>query len=215
LTSFLLIIVTSRLHRLGADFEKAAEALGVWGEGEGEDLGVSLHYLPLPFPLFSDTAFPLYQDILSGSTTILNLFSAALFKYAEHETSIRELMKSVRTREENLDALRKQRKSLGKSLDSASKKLNKMTSSSDNYANTNKISEQTEVLNQLRDQARVMDSEIMTEEAALGDFKRKSSKEWMELKFGGLSECSEKGSVRPSSFFPAFITCLPHSRRRS
>ena len=35
----------------------------------------------------------------------------------------------------------------------------------------------------------------MTEEAALGDFKRTSARAFMGLKFGGLMECSEKACI--------------------
>jgi len=55
---------------------------------------------------------------------------------------------------------------------------------------------QTDLLNRLRDEIRLMDSDIMSEEAALGDFKRTASRMWVGLKFGGLLECCEKGTVR-------------------
>ncbi|KLO06243.1 hypothetical protein SCHPADRAFT_800361, partial [Schizopora paradoxa] len=57
------------------------------------------------------------------------------------------------------------------------------------------IQQQTELLNSLRAQIRSMDSEILTEEAALSDFKRLSSKNWMILKFGGLLELAEKSTI--------------------
>ncbi|KAJ6482545.1 hypothetical protein C8R45DRAFT_790442, partial [Mycena sanguinolenta] len=57
------------------------------------------------------------------------------------------------------------------------------------------LAQQTDTLNQLQAQIRQMDSEIMTEEAALGDFKRTSARALMGVKFGGLMECCEKGCV--------------------
>jgi DNA repair exonuclease SbcCD ATPase subunit len=139
------------------------------------------------------------KDILTNSTVMLHLFSAALLRYASHEMTIREHMKAVRTREENLDELRKHRKSAASRTDSAEKKLSKMGSDHKN------LLQQQELLVQLKEQVRALDEEIMTEEASLGDFKRESTKDWMSLKFGGLSECSEKGTVRtPFFFFPAF-----------
>jgi DNA repair ATPase RecN len=98
-------------------------------------------------------------------------------------------MKSLRTREEQLDELKKHRKSVGAKTDAAEKKLNKM-----NPENKN-LTQQTELLNGLRDQIKSLDSEIMTEEAALGDAKRKIAREFMALKFGGLLELSQKGTV--------------------
>lgn len=99
-------------------------------------------------------------------------------------------MKSVRTREEKLDELKKHRKSLGGKADAAERKLNKMS------PEHKSLVQQTELLSSLRDQCRTMDSDIMTEEAALGDYKRTITREWMTLKFGGLVEVSEKGTVR-------------------
>ncbi|KAJ7916801.1 hypothetical protein B0H13DRAFT_1608951, partial [Mycena leptocephala] len=57
------------------------------------------------------------------------------------------------------------------------------------------LAQQTDILNQLQAQIRQMDNDIMVEEAALGDFKRTSAREFMSLKFGGLMECCEKGCV--------------------
>lgn len=99
-------------------------------------------------------------------------------------------MKAIRTREEGLDDLRRRRRRLGSSAESAEKKLNKMSSEHKSFGT------QTETLNRLREEIRGMDGDIVREEAALGDLKRKCSKNWMTLKFGGLVECCEKGIVR-------------------
>lgn len=62
------------------------------------------------------------------------------------------------------------------------------------------LTQQTDLLNQLRDQMRSLDIEILTEEAGVGDFKRSASKHFLTLKFGGLLEFAEKATVRcPSS----------------
>jgi len=65
------------------------------------------------------------------------------------------------------------------------------------------FSMQTDLLNRLRDEIRAMDSDIMSEEAALGDFKRTASRMWVGLKFSGLLECCEKGTVR------VYFLCRP------
>ncbi|KAF7328703.1 hypothetical protein MSAN_02472200 [Mycena sanguinolenta] len=160
--------VLMSLQKLSVDFTKASEALRAWGIGEGDDLG----------------------DILSASTTILAHWSAALAGYATREHTIRDHLKQIRTREEALDELKRRRKATLARADSAEKKLNKMGPEHKNLA------QQTDTLNQLQAQIRQMDSEIMTEEAALGDFKRTSARALMGVKFGGLMECCEKGVCR-------------------
>lgn len=103
---------------------------------------------------------------------------------------MRDQLKAIRTREEALEDLRRRRRTVVKNADTADKKLSKMGPEHKN------LGMQTEVLNRLRDEIRTMDSDIMVEEAALGDFKRSATRQWMGLKFGGLLECCEKGTVR-------------------
>ncbi|KAK0199702.1 hypothetical protein DFS33DRAFT_1388008 [Desarmillaria ectypa] len=153
------------LQRLSVDLTKAAEALHAWGEGEGEDLG----------------------DTLGASTSIIAHFTHALTSYATHEHAIRDHMKSIRAREEALDDLKRKRKVIVSKAEAAERKLSKMSPEHKNLAM------QTDTLNQLRDQIRSLDSDIMTEEASLGDFKRSTTRSMMGLKFGGLLELSEKG----------------------
>lgn len=155
------------LQRLSTDLTKASEALKAWGQGEGDDLG----------------------DVLTASTTLLSHFSAALTTWASLHHTVRDNMKSVRTREEALDDLRRRRKRVGASAESAEKKLNKMSPEHKN------LGAQTDILNKLREEMRAMDGDILREEAALGDYKRKCTKNWMTLKFGGLVECCEKGNI--------------------
>ena len=98
---------------------------------------------------------------------------------------MREYLKSIRTREENLDELKRRRKAVSSKADAAEKKLSKMSSEHKN------LHLQTDSLNVLRAEIRSLDSEIMSEEASLGDFKRTTTRQWMGLKFGALLECSE------------------------
>ncbi|KAH9006502.1 hypothetical protein EDB86DRAFT_2874415 [Lactarius hatsudake] len=159
-------IVTS-LAKLSADFIRASEALRTWGLGEGDDL----------------------SDTLGGSTKILLEFSSSLTQFAAHEQVIREHMKTVRTQEEKLDSLKHRRKNVVSKADSAERKLSKLDSGHKNTP------AQTELLMRLREEIRELDSEIMTEEAKLGDLKRTATREWMALKFGGLQECCRKGLI--------------------
>jgi len=132
----------------------------------------------------------LRKDILSASTSLLNQFSASLSQYAAHGHAMRDQLKSIRTREEALDELKRRRRTLVRKAEDAEKKLSKMNTEHKNFTMQN------DLLNRLRDEIRAMDSDIMSEEAALGDFKRTASRMWVGLKFGGLLECCEKGAVR-------------------
>ena len=107
-------------------------------------------------------------------------------------------MKSVRTREEALDELRRRRRRVGASAEAAEKKLNKMSPEHKN------LGAQTDILNRLREEMRAIDGEIVREEAELGDYKRKCARDWMGFKFGGLVECCENGVVRASLFALSF-----------
>ena len=98
-------------------------------------------------------------------------------------------MKAIRTREEKLDEVKRRRKSLAGKADAADKKLGKMSSENKNFQ------AQADSLNKLRDEIRALDTDIMHEEASLGDFKRSIAKYWMGIKFGAIMECSEKGMV--------------------
>lgn len=111
---------------------------------------------------------------------------------------MREQLKTIRTREEHLDELRRRRRNLISKADSAEKKLQKMGPEHKNLV------QQTDVLHRLRAEIGSLDVEIMSQEAAIGDFKRTATRSWMGLKFGGLLECCEKGVVRLTSLcFPS------------
>ncbi|KAK7472931.1 hypothetical protein VKT23_001036 [Stygiomarasmius scandens] len=160
-------VVLISIQKLSVEFSKASEALRTWGMGEGEDLG----------------------DTLSAASNLLNHFSTALSQYASHEHGIREHMKGIRTREEELDELKRRRKALISKADAAERKLSKMSPEHKN------LHAQTTALNSLQEEIRNMDSQIMSEEAALGDLKRSKTRAFLGLKFGGLLECCEKGAI--------------------
>jgi hypothetical protein len=178
------------LQKLSIDFSKGCDALRTWGLSEGDDLGVkTLIYV------YYDLTHPFsYQDILGASATVLNQFSAALSQYATHGHGMREQLKAIRTREESLDEMKRRRRTVFRKADDADKKLSKMNPEHKN------LQMQTELLNRLRDEIRQLDTDIMVEEAALGDFKRTVAKMFTGLKFGGMMECCDKGSVRSAGF---------------
>jgi hypothetical protein len=133
------------------------------------------------------------QDTLGASTKLLLEFCLSLKTFSAHEQTIREHMKAVRTHEEGLDRLKARRKTVASKADSAERKLSKMDPSHKDAP------AQSNLLEQLRDTIRELDSEILTGEAKLGDLKRTATKTWMILKFGGLEECCRKGLVRLGS----------------
>jgi hypothetical protein len=64
--------------------------------------------------------------VLSHSTNLLAQFSAALIQFASYEEQIRTQLKSIRTREENLDEMKRRKRSVDHKADGADKKLAKM-----------------------------------------------------------------------------------------
>ncbi|VDB95673.1 unnamed protein product [Peniophora sp. CBMAI 1063] len=172
--------VLTSLVKLSTDLTKATDALQHWGQGEGDDLG----------------------DVLNGCHKLLTRFASSVSRYASHEQGIRDHMKAVRAREENLDRLKHQRRQVASKADAADKKLNKMSPENKN------LQAQTDLLLGLRNQTRDLDAEILAEEASLGDFKREATRNWMTLKFGGLQELCEKGLIT-ADFGKLIITELP------
>ncbi|KIM21000.1 hypothetical protein M408DRAFT_81178 [Serendipita vermifera MAFF 305830] len=98
-------LVTS-VQKLSKDFGTAAEALKQWAAGEGEDL----------------------SDVASGSMIISTHIISALNTFAEHESNIRSQLKDVRTKEEQLDELRRRRKAVASKLEAQERRLSKMGS---------------------------------------------------------------------------------------
>ena len=99
-------------------------------------------------------------------------------------------MKSIRAREEHLDDLRRRRKELSSNTDNTERKLSKMGADNKN------LLAQKNHLRQLREEIRILDTDIMEKNASLRDYKRSTAKAWLGIKFGALLECCEKGVVR-------------------
>ncbi|KAI0725111.1 hypothetical protein C8Q72DRAFT_889146 [Fomitopsis betulina] len=122
-------------------------------------------------------------DTLSASCALYLHFADALQAFANHQGA------SIRTREERLDGLRRRRKALSSDADNAERKLSKMGPDHKN------LQVQMDHFNKLRGEIRIMGTDIMAEEANLGDYKRVTAKAWLGIKFGGLLECCEKGII--------------------
>lgn len=155
------------LQKLSVDYAKASDALRAWSLCEGDDL----------------------NGILTASTVLLSHFSAALSQYVEHGHSIRRQLKTIRTRAESLENLKRNKHEAKRKAENFDRHMRNMSPRNKNFA------AHTEVLSNLWKDVREMDFEIKLEEAAFGDFKRTATKVWMGLKFGGLVECCEKGMI--------------------
>jgi DNA repair ATPase RecN len=123
---------------------KAASSLPIYGQQEGPDL----------------------QDVLTHSSTLLNSLTTALNVFTDHQHAMRSCYKRIRHREEELDELKRRRRTTGAKAEQAEKKLAKMGPENKGLPG------QTELLERLRGEMRAMDTDIYTEETKLGDFKR-------------------------------------------
>lgn len=185
---------SNSIQRLSADLQKSAEALKAWGLNEAGDLGVSsfLFLHALQGVSFALLTVPLPQDVLSGSLELLSLFSSALSRYATHEHTVREHMKAIRSREEQFFKLQRFQQSMVDKDELTAKKLEKLRA--EDIA-LHEMSQEHARLRQLREAMQVSEAKIRTDGAELRNFKRKATKRWMLIKFGGLVEFSEVGTV--------------------
>lgn len=154
-------------ERLGSSISQAGQSLALWGAAQGSDL----------------------SDVLAHANTILQHLAQALQTYAARSGDIRILLKNIRSREETLEDLLKRRRQTGSRAEREEKKLAKMGQENKN------LQAQTELLQSLRDQMRQMDTDILIEEAKLGDYKRQATKEALAIKFGGCFELAEKAQI--------------------
>lgn len=97
--------------------------------------------------------------------------------------------------------MRRHRKSLMSEVDLTDKKLNKMSPEDKN------LRQQISIFLDLREQIRVFDVKIMNEEISLSNWKRTKAREWMDVLFGGLLQCSRKGAV-VATFGHAIVGCV-------
>ena len=116
-------------------------------------------------------------------------------QYASHGSTIREQLKAIRAREQALEAIEDRQRTLSRKRDDADKKLVRMEQ--ENHKN---VATQRATLDQLRTELARANSEVVVEGAATYDFKRSTTRIWMGLKFGGLLQLCEKGTVCMADF---------------
>jgi hypothetical protein len=66
------------------------------------------------------------QDVTNIALSLLSHVGIATNTYADHELAIRALLKEIRTKEEQLEELRRRRKAVGGKLEAQEKRLSKM-----------------------------------------------------------------------------------------
>lgn len=128
--------------------------------------------------------------MLGKLSLLLEHYTTSQVRFNAHLSTIRQHFKSVRTREESLADLKSRKRSLGTKIEGAEKKLAKMGPENKELMKT------TALLKELRGEMEGLRVEVQAEEAAIGDFKRRTAKEAMGIKCGGLLEFAEKMTVR-------------------
>lgn len=67
-----------------------------------------------------------HQDVTNATMYLLSHIGAAINTFADHELAIRAHLKEIRTKEEQLDELRRRRRAVATKLEAQEKKLSKM-----------------------------------------------------------------------------------------
>ncbi|GAC76268.1 hypothetical protein PANT_20d00030 [Moesziomyces antarcticus T-34] len=153
--------------KAAADFKKNAEAIKAWSAEEGPDL----------------------NDVVGKVSLLYDHYTASQNRLNSHLTTVRLHFKSIRTREEALSNLKARKRSLGSDIEKIEKKLAKMGPENKDLMRT------TASLKEMRTEMEGMHVEVMNEEAAIGDFKRRTIRESLGIKSGALLEMAEKLTI--------------------
>jgi hypothetical protein len=153
--------------KAAADFKKNAEAIKAWSAEEGPDL----------------------NDVVGKVSLLYDHYTASQNRLNSHLTTVRLHFKSIRTREEALSDLKARKRSLGSDIEKVEKKLAKMGPENKDLMRT------TASLKEMRTEMEGMHVEVMNEEAAIGDFKRRTIRESLGIKSGALLEMAEKLTI--------------------
>ena len=140
--------------------QKSANSLRTWSNGEGDDL----------------------EDVLPKVALLYEHFSKAELRFNYFVSTMRLHLKSIRSREEGYAELKARKRSLGSKIESVERKLAKMGPENKELARV------TSNLREMRSDMEVLRNEMVHEEAALGDFKRRTIVEALNLKSGGMME---------------------------
>ncbi len=153
--------------KAAADFKKNAEAIKAWSAEEGPDL----------------------NDIAGKVSLLYDHYAASQNRLNSHLNTVRLHFKSIRTREESLADLKSRKRSLGSDIEKVERKLAKMG------PENKELMKVTAQLKEMRGEMEGLHIEVMNEEAAIGDFKRRTTKEALGIKSGALLEMAEKLTI--------------------
>ncbi|GAC94283.1 hypothetical protein PHSY_001854 [Pseudozyma hubeiensis SY62] len=153
--------------RAAADFKKNAEAIKAWSAEEGADL----------------------NDVAGKVSLLYDHYAASQNRLNSHLATVRLHFKSIRTREEALANLKSRKRSLGADIEKVERKLAKMG------PENKELMKVTAQLKEMRAEMQGLHIEVMNEDAAIGDFKRRTVKEALGIKSGALLEMAEKLTI--------------------
>ncbi|WFC93791.1 hypothetical protein MBRA1_000414 [Malassezia brasiliensis] len=157
-------LFTNANAKAAAEVQKSADSLRTWSHGEGDDL----------------------EDVLPKVALLYEHFSKAELRFNYFVSTMRLHLKSIRSREEAYAELKSRKRTLASKIESVERKLAKMGPENKELARV------TSSLREMRSDMEVLRHEMEHEEAALGDFKRRTIVEALNLKSGGMMELGEK-----------------------
>lgn len=153
--------------KTATEIQLSSDALRAWGSNEGDDL----------------------EDILPKVALLFEYLSRAELRYNYYVSTMRLHLKSIRSREEKYAEFKGRRRALVGKIEAMERRLAKMGPENKDLAKV------TSSLRELRSDMEVLNNEMAHEEAALGDYKRRTIVEALSLKSGGLMELAEKSIV--------------------
>ncbi|KAJ1024122.1 hypothetical protein NDA16_002961 [Ustilago loliicola] len=153
--------------KAATDFKKNAESIKTWSAEEGPDL----------------------NDVVGKVSLLYDHYAASQNRLNSHLSTVRLHFKSIRTREESLSELKSRKRSLGTDIEKVEKKLAKMG------PENKELMKVTAQLKEMRGEMEGLHVEVMNEEAAIGDFKRRTVREALGIKSGALLEMAEKLTI--------------------
>lgn len=127
--------------------------------------------------------------MLAKLSVLFDHYTSAQERLNSHLSTLRLHFKSVRSREEGLASLKSKKRALASKIESVEKKLSKMGPENKELTKT------TATLKEYRSEMQSLTTEVVTEELAIGDFKRRTTREAMGIKCGGLLEFAEKVTI--------------------
>ena len=124
------------------------------------------------------------NDIIPKVALLQEYLGRAEQRYNYFVTTMRLHLKSVRSREESYLELKSRRRTLASKIEGVERRLSKMGPENKDLAKV------TTSLREMRSDMDVLNNEALHEEAALGDYKRRTIVEALGLKSGGLMAVS-------------------------